>query len=183
MSEKNILSAITERRAYRSLDARPVPEESLQRILDAAVLAPSCSNNQPWRFLVMKEPDGLAKGREALSKGNYWAQKAPVLICIYTRKEDDCISSGGREYALFACGLAAANLMAQATAEGLVAHPMAGYNPDILKQSFGLPADGIAIVLIALGYHGDAGGLSERDKASENSPRSRKQLGEVVKFA
>jgi len=131
----------------------------------------------------MKEPQGLAKGREALSKGNYWAKKAPILICLYTRKEDDCISSEGRDYALFACGLAAANLLIQATEEGLVAHPMAGYDAAALKNAFALPADSIPIVLIALGYPGDESGLSEKHRISEHAPRVRKPLEEVLIFA
>jgi nitroreductase len=180
---KEIVEAISARRAFRALDERPVPDDVLGRILEASVLAPSCLNNQPWRFLVMREPQGLAKGREALSKGNYWAKKAPVLICIYTRKEDDCISSEGRDYALFACGLAAANLLIQATAEGLIAHPMAGYDAAAMKGAFALPADSIPIVLIALGFPGDESGLSEKHKLSEHAPRIRKPLKEVVVFA
>jgi nitroreductase len=178
-----IVAAISARRAYRALDDKPVPPDVLGRILEASVLAPSCMNNQPWRFLVMKEPQGLAKGREVLTKGNYWAKKAPVLICIYARKEDDCVLNEGRDYALFACGLAAANLVIQATTEGLIAHPMAGYDATALKSVFELPADSIPIVLIALGYPGDESGLSEKHKAAEHAPRVRKPLQEVVTFA
>lgn len=177
------MAEIKARRAFRALDERPIPVDVIRRVLEASILAPSCSNNQPWRFIVMQTPDGLAKGREALSKGNYWAKKAPVLICIHARKEDDCMSSEGRDYALFACGLAAANLMIQAVAEGLIAHPMAGYDAAAIKTAFALPADSIPIGFLALGYPGDESGLSEKHKASEHAPRNRKPLEEVVVFA
>jgi nitroreductase len=177
-----IVSEISTRRALRALDEKAVPEDVLRRILEAAVLAPSCFNNQPWRFLVMRDPAGLEKGRAALSKGNAWAAKAPVLICISTRKEDDCISSEGRDYALFDCGLAAANLMIQAAAEDLIAHPFAGYDAAMIKKDFALPPDAIPMVMIAVGYHGDESGLSEKQKASEHAPRTRKPLEDVVAF-
>jgi nitroreductase len=179
----DIVAEISGRRALRAIDERPIAEELLRRILEAATLAPSCSNNQPWRYLVMQSPEALAKGREALTKGNYWAKKAPVLICIFTRKEDDCVSSEGRDYALFDCGLAAANLMIQATAEGLIAHPMAGFDAAAMKKGFDLADDAIPILFIALGYPGDESGLSEKHKASEHAPRTRKPLEETVIFA
>jgi glutaredoxin-dependent peroxiredoxin len=179
-----IIAEMVARRARRALDTRQVPDDILSRLFEAAVLAPSCNNNQSWRFLVMRSAEALSKGRAALSKGNAWAQKAPVLVCVYTRKQDDCMSSEGRDYALFDCGLAVENLLIQATAEGLIAHPFAGYDAAAVRTSFSLPQDSIPLVLVAVGYPGgDESVLSEKQRASEHAPRDRKPLSDVVTYA
>jgi nitroreductase len=137
---------------------------------------------KPWRILVINSEDTLVQAREALTPGNYWAKKAPVLIVIFTRTHDDCRAGEGRDYALFDCGLAAGNLLLQATREGLIAHPMAGFDAAAIKKSFMMPEDTIPIVLIAVGYPGDESGLSKKHQATEHLPRQRKPQEEVVFF-
>jgi nitroreductase len=157
-----LLKEITTRRARRALSGKPVEPETLRRLAKAASLAPSCSNNQPWRLLFCTEPPALERARSALTPNNYWAKRAPALLLVFTRIEDACRRDEGRDYALFDCGLAAENLMLQAEAEGLIAHSMAGFDAAALKRDFGLPADAIPIVMIAIGFPGDESGLSEK---------------------
>jgi nitroreductase len=177
---KTILAEINSRRARRALDERPVPADALGRLVEAATLAPSCANNQPWRLLALTEKPALERARAALTPGNYWAKRAPVLVLFFTRPADDCRSSEGRDYALFDCGLAAQNLLLQAVAEGLTAHPLAGFDAGACKREFGLPEDAVPIVLIAVGYPGDESGLSDKHRTDEHSPRHRRPLNEVV---
>jgi nitroreductase len=177
-----LLSEIETRRARRALDTRPVPEEVVERLLAAAVLAPSCNNNQPWRFLVVRREAELAAVRESLSGGNYWAKKAPLIIAVLTQAELDCRLDDRREYALFGTGLAVANLLAQATGEGLIAHPLAGFKPMPIKEALGVPPELILITLVIVGYPGDEAGLSEKHRAQEHAPRERKSLAEVARF-
>lgn len=177
-----LLPEIERRRALRALDPRPVPADVLERLLGAAVLAPSCNNNQPWRFLAVQREAELNLVREALSTGNYWAKKAPLVILVLTQPELDCQLSDRREYALFGTGLAVANLLAQAIREGLIAHPIAGFKPVPLKEALGVPPELILITLVIVGYPGDESGLNEKHLALEHSPRVRKPLSEVVRY-
>jgi nitroreductase len=175
-----IIQAIEGRRARRALAGNSVPKDVLDRILTAATFAPSCMNKQPWRFLVADDPAALEKARAALSDGNYWARKAPVLIAALTKPELDCRLNDRREYALFDLGLAVANLLAQATAEGLIAHPMAGFNPLALKSAFGIDDSHIIPVMIAVAWPGDAAGLNDKHRESETGARDRAAFDSVV---
>ncbi len=77
-------------------------------------------------------------------------------------------------------GLAAANLVVQATSLGLVVHLMAGILPDKAREVFGIPEGHEAVTGIALGYPGDAAKLDEKLRQREQAPRSRKPLAEFV---
>jgi nitroreductase len=177
---KEIIAEIASRRARRAFDEKAVAAETLQRIFDAAILAPSCSNKQSWRFLVCSKAESLSAARSALSSGNYWAAKAPVLVIVLTGDALDCELSDDRHYAQFDTGMAAMNLMLQATREGLYAHPMAGFDPLVLREKFAIARDTRVITMIALGHPGPVGHLNPNHLASETSARTRKPLSEVV---
>ncbi len=177
-----LLQQISVRRARRALAERPVPEEVLSRIMTAATLAPSCFNNQPWRFVVVNREPELSAVKAHLSGGNYWARLAPCIIPVFTTPELDCRLSEGRDYALFSTGLAVENLVLQATAEGLIAHPIAGYSPGPVKEALGIPGEMILITLVVLGLPGDPAALSDKHRERERAPRSRKPMAEVVRF-
>lgn len=177
----DIIAAIGERRAYRAISAEPLPEDSIRRIVEAGSLAPSCYNNQPWR-VVAASGESLGRLREALAEGNAWATAAPLIVALAVRASDDCRLDDGRDYALFDAGLFAMNLMTQACAEGLTAHPIAGYNPKKAKAALGIPADYVLAVLIIVGKPGaaDDSMLKDWQKQAEHAPRQRKPLGELV---
>jgi glutaredoxin-dependent peroxiredoxin len=78
----------------------------------------------------------------------------PCIVCVATEAELDCRLSGRREYALFDAGLAVQNLLLQATREGLVAHPIAGFKPVEIKNLLGIPKKYTLITLVVLGYPG-----------------------------
>lgn len=177
---KGLLKEIDERRARRALNEKKIEDDVMQRMMTAATYAPSCFNSQPWRFMVVTEEEKLAQLHGSLSGGNYWAKKAPAIVVLATKAEFDAKLSDNREYALFGCGLAAANLMGQATREGLYAHPMAGFDPLVVKEAFAIPEDYVVITLIAVGYPGSLEGLSEKHVAAEKSERSRKPESEVI---
>lgn len=177
-----ILTEIQERRARRGYSERQIDTEVMQRILTAATYAPSCSNKQPWRFLVCSDEPALEKARAALNGGNYWAKRAPVLLVITTRDELDCRLNDDRNYAQFDTGMATMNLMLQATREGLYAHPMAGWDPGVLREQFSIEPETRVIAMLALGYPGSTDHLNEKHLESESSERTRKPLSEVVQW-
>lgn len=169
------------RHSKRSFLDKPVPEDALLRILEAARWAPSANNNQPWRFVVVRDPARLQAFREALNRGNRWAWKAPVLIAVAARAEDDVVRKDDPvTYHLFACGLAVENLLLAAVAEGLMAHPMAGYSAPKVKAALDIPEAYSVVTVIALGYEGPIDLLDEETRAKDERPRTRKPFAETV---
>ncbi len=169
------------RHSKRSFLDKPVPEDALLRILEAARWAPSANNNQPWRFIVVREPQRLQAFREALNRGNRWAWKAPVLIAVAARAADDYVRKDDAvSYHLFACGLAVENLLLAAVEEGMMAHPMAGYSAPKVRAALDIPDDHNVVVVIALGYEGPIDLLDEETRAKDAKPRTRKPFEETV---
>lgn len=174
-----ILGAIEKRRAYRALSEAPIEAESLERIVKAATLAPSCANNQPWRIVMTTAPERLAALKAALTPGNYWAKKAPAIAAFVTDLSWDARLEGGRDYALFDLGQAAMAFQLQAVEEGLFVHPIAGFDQAAAKRALDIPEGLILETLIILGHPGEPATLSEKHQAAERSSRDRKPLDAV----
>ncbi|MGO8696067.1 MAG: nitroreductase family protein [Rectinemataceae bacterium] len=175
----DILPEIEARRAFRAISPDPLPDEQVGRLLKAATLAPSCFNNQPWRLIAVSG-ERLPALREALTEGNKWATRAPLIVVFATKPSLSCRSDQGRDYAPFDLGMAAMGFMLQATRENLRAHPIAGYNPVKAAKAVGLPEDYIAFTLIIVGKPGDEGLLAEWQVERERGGRQRKTLAEVA---
>lgn len=174
-----LLPELVERRARRGLSTEAIPHELVTRLLEAATLAPSCFNNQPWRIVAV-DGERLEELKGALNEGNRWATRAPLIAAFATKPSLDCRQDAGRDYAFFDLGMAAMSFMLQATREGLIAHPIAGYSPAKAAKAIGLEADFVLATLIIVGKPGDAELLAEWQMAREKGPRERKPLGEVA---
>lgn len=160
----NVEEAIRRRRASRVLSDRPIGDNAVQSLIEAARLAPSCFNNQPWRFIIVRDETTLSAVRDALSGGNRWATKSPLIIIVAARRDDDCKLSDRRDYFLFDCGLAIGQLVLRAVELGLIAHPIAGYEPDVVKQALRIPDEHVVITLIICAYPGDDDTLLSEDQ-------------------
>lgn len=176
-----ILKAIESRRAFRALSTHPVPREVLSRLAEAAHLAPSSGNNQPWRIVTVIEDEQLNALKASLSAGNYWARKAPAIAALVTNAEWS-MRLAGRDYAYFELGMAAMAYQLQAVEEGLYAHPIIGFDVAMAKQVLGIPDTCVLEVLIVVGYSGDTSNLSEKHQELERSARSRKPLDAIAAF-
>ena len=174
--ETEFLKLLKKRLACRAISAKPVDPAHKRALMEAAQLSASCMNNQPWRFLMLDEAEALEEGRSALSPGNAWARTAPLLIAGFSRSDLDCHPVDGREYHLFDLGMAVQNILLQATELGLVARPMAGFRPDMIRRSFRIPDDFAVVVLIAVGEPGDLDTLDEKPRAVSLAPRVRGPL-------
>ncbi len=179
-SMADLLKEIDQRRAKRALSEKKIAQEIIDRLVKAATFAPSAFNSQPWRLMIVTGEQSLEKLHGALSGGNYWAKKAPLMVVVATKLDLDARLSDGRDYALFGCGLATENLLLQAFADGLYAHPMAGFDPLIVKEAFSIPENYIVITLVAVGFPGVTDDLSEKHVAAESSERNRKDEAEVI---
>ncbi|HAD81799.1 MAG: nitroreductase [Candidatus Edwardsbacteria bacterium RIFOXYD12_FULL_50_11] len=178
----DVSTAIQARRAYRSLAPVEINQEMIKELAKAASLAASCFNKQPWRFVFVYEKEALKKMHGALSKGNEWAYDASMIIAVAAKKEDDCVIKDGREYYLFDTGMAAAHLILRATELGLVAHPIAGFDPEKVRAILGIPADLTVITLINVGKHSEkiSPRLSSEQAKGEKERPPRKPLGEFA---
>jgi nitroreductase len=179
---EGVLPAILSRWSPRSFAGREVSLADLRRIFEAARWAPSSANEQPWRYIV-----GL-RGSPAYEKifstlvgfNKSWAGAAPVLILGVASAK---FSHNGNDngYALHDLGAASAYLVLQASALGLAAHQMAGFDHDAARQLFEIPESFVLGSVIALGYQGEPAALSpEVLIAREIEPRSRKPRNEFV---
>jgi len=142
--------AIEERRAYRSLEAVDVTPTLITELAQAARLAPSCMNNQPWRFVFIQGAEQLERMHDALSRGNRWAAEASLIIAVFSHAELDC-RSRGRDLFMFDTGMATAQLLLRATELGLVAHPILGFDETEVVEILGIPEEMRVIALVIVG--------------------------------
>ena len=173
---------LQQRWSPRAFAARPVEPAKLLRLWEAARWSASCSNQQPWYFLVATREDDAAYARmlSCLRENNQqWAAHAPVLMVSVAKLSFDMNGQPNR-YAFHDVGLAVANLIVQATALGLCVHQMAGFYPDKVRQLYGVPDDFEPVAGIVLGYPGDPAILSEELRQRELAPRVRKPLESFI---
>ncbi len=179
----DVTQVIRKRRAYRSLDPEPLTKEELTQLETAVHLAPSCFNNQPWRYVFVTDEYKRKEMQTVLSDGNKWANFASMYIAVCARKDDDCVIYD-REYYLFDAGLATGFLILQATDLGLVAHPIAGYSPKKTRSVLNIPEDMQVIALVIIGKHRDTirTELSEKQVTAEQKRPLRKPIEELIYY-
>src|SRR6185437_16438202 len=87
-TDYSINELIANRWSARSFSTKPVEKSKLLSVLEAARWAPSSRNEQPWRYLVFttNNPDKLKEAQSVLMESNFYAKRAPILICALTKK-------------------------------------------------------------------------------------------------
>lgn len=147
------ITAIKTRRSIRSFTDKPISEEDLQLILQAAMQAPSAANQQPWDLVVIQNKETLAKVGD-INQYAAFAKNAPmaILVCLNLAKEKEATKGMG----IIDVNLAAENILIAAHALGLGAvytgiYPM----KDRMKkfqELVGLPENVLPVGLIVMGY-------------------------------
>ncbi len=174
-----MLSEIANRRSGRAFSGRQVSNEDLESVLEAGRWAPSCNNTQAWNFVVLTDPEVLAKAHDALTRGNAWGKKAPVIIIVCAKVDAGC-PSHGLPYFMMDVGLAVENILLQAVHLGLMGHPTAGWNEDMLKQVTGIPPEYRIVTVMFLGYAEDLKNLDSETRAKESQRTTKRPLSEIV---
>lgn len=177
-----VLPVFHERWSPRSFSDREVSRESLAKVFEAARWAASSNNEQPWRFIVgLRGSETYDKIFASLAPFNQkWTRLAPVLI-LGTALANFTRNNTPNRFALYDLGAAASYMTLEATALGLAAHQMGGFDPDKARELLGIPADCVIGSVIALGYQDEAEKLGEPTLIErELAPRQRKPLGEIV---
>lgn len=182
-TQQPIHTLIADRWSGRAYDAnQSVSEAQVISLLEAARWAPSCFGDQPWRFVVCNKANNLQAWQAAfdsLVPGNQgWAVNAPVLLLICA---DTLFGHNDKpnKWAAYDTGAATENLCLQATADGLMAHQMGGFDADKARAAFNVPARYQILAMVSIGYPAAIESLSGEAKERELAPRSRKPLGEL----
>jgi len=157
----NFLDLIKERQSCRSYDpSRPVEQEKLMRCIEALRLAPSACNAQPWKLVVVTDPELKKKVAEAAGTKwlglNSFAKQPPVIVAL-VREDPNFTSKFGsvvknKEYTLMDVGIAAEHFCLAAASEGLGTCMIGWFDEPTVKKILGIPKKKRAELIITLGY-------------------------------
>jgi len=161
MDYNQFLEILLQRQSVRGYSDQPVESEKLARCLEAARMAPSACNAQPWKFIVVDEPQlkdqvaGYATSGSLVAM-NHFARQAPILVVI-VRESPNLTSRIGtmlkdKPYTLMDIGIVALQFCLQATAEGLGTCIMGWFNEKKVKELLHIPKSKRAELIITLGY-------------------------------
>jgi nitroreductase len=164
-------------RAYDA--AKPVSHTQIIALLEAARWAPSCFGDEPWRFIVWDKNADAASwqaGFDCLVPGNQaWVKDAPVLLLICADTLFGHNQQANR-WAQYDTGAAAENLCLQASSMGLMAHQMGGFDANLAREKFNIPAQFTLMAMVAVGYPADIATLTGDTLTRETAERKRKPL-------
>lgn len=177
----NFLDLALRRRSCRTFADRPVPREEIDQCLEAARLAPSACNSQPWSFVVIDREPLRSQAAEACGAGLYslnrFVLQAPALVAVVTERSKYTARLGGFwrgvQYALIDIGIAGDHFTLRAAELGLGTCWLGWFNERRLKKILGLPRPARIDIVFALGYPED-----DRPR-----PKNRRALDEIRRYA
>jgi len=163
------MELVKKRYSCRSYKSDPIENDKLKQVLEAAQLAPTACNLQPFQLVVIH-----TKGREAELRRIYsssWFTQAPLVICACGMLSESWRRRDGKNYWEVDVTIAMDHLILAATSLGLGTCWVGAFNPNAAREILGLPDNVEPIAFTPLGYPAD-------------SPRrkSRKPLDEIVRY-
>ena len=176
---KEMLDLMLKRQSDRGYFDKQVEEEKLTRILEAGRIAPSACNAQPWKFIIVNDPDLKNKVAEAASAKalgmNTFVSQAPILLIVVREKANISSRIGAavkaKDYSLIDIGIATENICLQAAAEGLGTCIMGWFNEKLVKKLLNIPVSKRVELIISIGY-----------SSKEQRDKRRKLTEEVISF-
>lgn len=165
----DVKEAIKQRRSVRSYKPDAVPEESLNRVLEAARLAPSAHNAQAWRFVVVKDEEKKQQLARAAHNQDFVAA-APIVIAAVALEPERMMSCNVPSYAVD-LAIAVDHMTLQAVEEGLGTCWIGAFSQEEVKEILGVLEECKVVALLPLGYPAD-----------EPRGKMRKRLDEIVSF-
>jgi nitroreductase len=147
-----VFEAIEKRYSCRDYLDKPIESDKLEKILEAARLAPSAKNLQDWRFVVVTEPGKRARLAEAANNQKFLARAGAIIIgCSNCNETMRC----GQPIAPIDLAIAMEHIALQAVEEGLASCWIGSFYPEKVRRIVGIPQDIQIVELIALGYPAD----------------------------
>ena len=156
----SFLDMVKTRQSIRAYDSREVEAGKVERCLEAARMAPSASNAQPWKFIVVNDPvikNALADAtQDRILPLNHFTKQAPVHVVIVREKANLSSSLGqfikDKEYPLMDIGMAAVQFCLQAVEEGLGTCIVGWFNEKKVRKLLSVPRNKRIELIITLGY-------------------------------
>lgn len=180
---ENTLNPLFENRwSPRSFSDKTVDKDIIKKFLEAASWSASSYNEQPWRFIVGVKDEGKTWDHIFSSVNEWnqqWARNAPILILACAKKHFSRNQKENRHY-FYDTGQAVSAMIHQALEDNIYAHQMAGFDPGVCREKFEVPSEYEPVVVVAMGYKGEADQLKEEYQKSELAERSRKPLSEIA---
>jgi len=155
-----LLELAKKRYSVRAYKPDPVEYEKLQGVLEAARLAPTACNLQPFQFIVIH-----TKGREADLRRIYsdsWFVQAPIVICVCGIPSQSWVRQDGKNYCDVDVTIAMDHLILAAADLGLGTCWIGAFNPDAARKILGLPDDVEPIAFTPPGYPDEQPGYKSR---------------------
>jgi len=176
-----LLDLIKHRKSVRDFLDRPVEREKITVCLEAGRLAPSASNSQPWRFIVVDDKQLKDKLCDAAFSGIYWinsfCKTAPVIVVVISEKSKFLARIGGMfrgtKYYLIDIGIAGEHFVLEAEDLGLGTCWIGWFNERAVKSILNIPQHKKIDILIALGYY-------NREKLGPE--HGREPMGKIASF-
>lgn len=176
----SFLELVRKRQSVRSYLPGSLPRVVIDRCLEAARLAPSACNSQPWQFIVVDEPQLRKKLAEKAFAGIYainaFAKEAPVLVAVIREKSGYFAALGGLcrglPFGLVDIGIACQHFVLQAQEDGIGTCWLGWFDEMAVKKTLGISRDKKVDILISMGYPAED---TTREKV-------RKPLGEMSAF-
>ncbi len=180
MGATPLLRLMQDRRSVRKFLGTPVPREKITACLEAARLAPSAQNVQPWRFIVIDDPKLKHEFSEEVFGGIYYPTKfaahAPVLVLVLSRPDIVASRLGkqvqGVAFHLIDIGIAGEHLVLAAQEQGLGTCWIGWFNPRRARKFFKVPRSYKPVCILAMGFF----------EKREPRPKNRKELDEIAWF-
>ncbi len=174
------LELVRKRQSVRDYSSRPVSREIIDKCLEAARLAPSACNSQPWHFIVLDDEKMKNRFADKAFSGIYainsFAKQAPVIIVVVTERSIYAARLGsyfrGTQYNLIDIGISCEHLVLQAAELGVGTCMHGWFNEKAIKRFLGLPRDKKIDILISMGYPKET---ALRDK-------KRKELDDIRRY-
>ena len=166
----DVMEAIKKRYSVRSYQDHAVETDKLESILEAARLAPSASNRQEWRFIVVRDKN-IRQGLMQAAKDQAFVGQAPVVV-VACAKTDSHVMTCGQQCYPIDVAIAIEHMALKATEEGLGTCWIGAFYEDKVKEILGIPQDIRVVELLALGY----------PVKLKPSPKDRLRLKEIVMY-
>ena len=166
----DVYEAIVRRKSVRGFKDEEVPEEIISRLLEAARLAPSASNRQEWRFVVVRDPAMRSQLVEA-ARGQKFVGEAPVVLACCAETDEHVMACGQLCYPIDVA-IAMDHITLCATVEGLGTCWIGAFDEDRVKKLLGIPSPIRVVGLLPVGYPTDSSSVKKK----------RLPLEEIVKY-
>ncbi len=175
----DILPEIQARWSPRAFRKENIGREEILPLLEAARYAPSCFNEQPWRFIIADDKENRQRMIDILAESNQiWAKKAPVLILICSKKTFTQ-NNQDNYWNRFDAGTCWGYLSLEAQKRGFVTHAMGGFRRGKAKELFHLPEEVEPLAVVAIGRYGDKNDLPLELQEREH-PETRLEIEELI---